>query len=256
VFPVSFKKSGTGYPIILIHGFCESQEIWDEFAKELSKGFTVYAIDLPGFGKSPMINAPFSISDIAEVIWNWISSENIQKPILVGHSLGGYVTLAMCANHPKDFRAFSLFHSTAFADSDERKKNRDRVVEFVKAYGKDTFIDTYVPGLFFDKAHKAIPVVDAIARKTPLETLVNYSIAMRDRPSSLQVIKDFNSPILILGGENDGLIHKEPLIEMGNLSDLVEVKIIKGAAHMGMFENPEACLKAIRDFADSILNHA
>ena len=129
---ISFRKSGKGKPVLLIHGFCETHEIWNGFAEKLSEEFQVFAIDLPGFGESPLPETPFSIHDVAEKLLSWIDQQNIRLPFLVGHSLGGYVALSMAKQAQQKISGLCLFHSTPYPDNDDRKSNRNRVVEFVK----------------------------------------------------------------------------------------------------------------------------
>jgi len=250
---IFFQKSGEGKPVILIHGFCETHEIWNEFAEKLSETFEVFAIDLPGFGDSPLPPAPFSIQDIAGKVIDWIDQENIKSPFLVGHSLGGYVALAMAKRAQEKISGMCLFHSTPFPDSDDRKSNRNRVIEFVKKNGVDPYIDTYVPGLFLDKKHQAIPSVYKIARKTSESTLLNYAAAMRDRPSSIDFLNEFEKPLLTITGDNDSIISVESVREFGHLAKTSWVHILENTGHMGMFEQPEKALNILSNFISNAI---
>lgn len=244
---IFYRKKGKGYPLLFIHGFCESHEIWNEFIEAISPRFEVFTVDLPGFGASPLPTTPFSIDDIGKQLANWLDRQHIQKPIVIGHSLGGYVALSMARTTP--MAGLCLFHSTAFADSEENKINRNRVIEFVKTNGVDSFIDTFVPGLFFNKNHPAISVVDKIARSIPAETILAYTAAMRDRPSSVEVFKNLEIPLLILGGAHDTIILPEVAYELEKLNRHATVKILDHTAHEGMFENVSESQQAIIDFA-------
>jgi pimeloyl-ACP methyl ester carboxylesterase len=246
---IFYRKIGKGYPIILIHGFCETHEIWDGLATGLSQKFEVFSIDLPGFGNSPAVSSPFSINEVAHSVFDWIVQQKIQKPIIIGHSLGGYVSLAIGKNHSEKLAGLGLLQSTAFPDSEEKKINRNRVIEFVKTHGTDPFIDTFVPGLFFDKYHPAIPEVDKIARRTSKETLLNYTALMRDRPSSVDFIRSSKCPLLVIGGDKDSIIPEEVTTEHGKLAPLSEVHLLKNVGHMAMFENPEETQRLVELFA-------
>jgi pimeloyl-ACP methyl ester carboxylesterase len=249
---IFYRRFGKGYPIILIHGFCETHEIWDELAKGLSKKFEVFVIDLPGFGDSPSLTNPFSINEVAETVFEWMVQQNISRPVVIGHSLGGYVGLAMAKNHSEKFAGLGLIQSTAFPDSDEKKANRNKVIEFVKAHGTDPFIDTFVPGLFFDKHHPSIPEVDKIARRTSRETLLNYAAVMRDRPSSIDFIGSTTCPLLVIGGDKDSIIPAEITIDHGRLAPHAEVHLLKDVGHMAMFESPKETQTLIELFVDRI----
>lgn len=249
---VFYRQLGKGYPVILIHGFCETHEIWSGLAQGLSKKFEVFAIDLPGFGRSSAHATPFTITEVAQSVFEWIDQQKIQKPIIIGHSLGGYVALAIAKNHSEKLGGIGLLQSTAFADSEEKKMNRNRVIEFVKTHGTDPFIDTFVAGLFFDKHHPAIPEVDTIARRTPKETLLNYTAVMRDRPSSIDFIGNTKCPLLFIGGEKDTIIPWEITMEHGKIAPHSQVHLLKNVGHMAMFENPEETQKLIELFGERV----
>lgn len=246
---IFYRRLGNGYPVILIHGFCETHEIWDGFAETLKKKCEVFSIDLPGFGQSPLPLTPFSIDDVGGKIFDWISQKKIKNPIVIGHSLGGYVTLALAKINPESFAGIGLFQSTAYPDSEEKKANRNKVIEFVKAHGIEPYIDTYVPGLFLDKKHPAIPLVDKIARKTSKEALCGYAEAMRDKSSSIDFIKNYQKPLLLLGGDQDAIIPAAVTQELGRLAPRSVVQMLKNTSHMAMYESPEESVKTVENFA-------
>jgi pimeloyl-ACP methyl ester carboxylesterase len=239
-----FKKLGSGPPIIFIHGFCETHQIWDGFAEQLATDFSVWCVDLPGFGKSELVQ-PLTIEIVSHRLSQEIEYRKIGRCILVGHSLGGYVALAMQKAKPDSFAGLVLFHSTVFADTEEKKLNRTKTIDFVKNYGVAPFVETFVPNLFYQKDHPAIPAVYALALQTPQETLIAYSQAMRDRPAHDQ-ISDFD--LLILAGRHDAIIAMPISEQMETLSDRTTLKIVELSGHMGMFEDRAECVKAIRDF--------
>ncbi|MBI3482833.1 MAG: alpha/beta hydrolase [Bacteroidetes bacterium] len=181
-----------------------------------------------------------------------MAQKKIDQPIVIGHSLGGYVALAMAKKHSESFAGLGLFQSTAYPDSEEKKTNRNKVIEFVKTHGIDQFIDTFVPGLFFEKKHPAIPVVFKIARQTSTETLVGYAAAMRDRNSSIDFIKNYKRPMLILGGDQDTIIPGEVMQELGRLAPYSVIHLLKDTSHMAMYESPDETTKIVEIFARKI----
>jgi pimeloyl-ACP methyl ester carboxylesterase len=249
---IFFRKLGKGKPVILIHGFCETHEIWNGLTESLAETFEVFSIDLPGFGQSQLPPAPFTLTDIAKKVLQWIELEKITLPFVVGHSLGGYITLAMAEGASEKMGGLCLFHSTPYPDSEEKKTNRNRVIDFVKVNGVGPFVDTFVPGLFFDKKHPAIPVVDKIARETSPGTLLAYTAAMRDRPSSIGFFKNFEKPLLILAGDKDTVISSESVQEYGRLVKNGLVQILNDAGHMAMFEQPERVRNILTGFLSAV----
>ena len=245
---IFYTDQGRGFPVVLIHGFCETHEVWTRFAQQLSNDFRVISVDLPGFGKSKSLPEGFSVADAASKINELLVQLEIEKCIPVGHSLGGYVTLAMVNQQTSLFPGFGLFHSTAYADSEERKAARNKVIEFVSKNGVSAFIETFIPPLFHDKANPHIPFAVKMALQTKEETLIGYAKAMRDRPDLTSVIKKFNNPIIFIAGEKDTVIPSETLQKQAELAAKPHLYIIQNTAHMGMFEKEAETLNLIREF--------
>lgn len=245
---IFYTDQGQGYPVVLIHGFCETHEVWSRFAEKLSEDFRVISVDLPGFGNSKSLPENFSIADSAAKIIELLNQLDIKKCIPVGHSLGGYVTLAMVKQKTSMFSGFSLFHSTAYADSEERKAARNKVVEFVSSNGVTAFIETFIPPLFHDKSNPDIPFAVKMALQTKQETLIGYAKAMRDRPDLTSVIEKFTNPILFIAGEKDTVIPPDALQKQAKLASKPHLNVVKGVAHMGMFEKEAETLNLTREF--------
>jgi pimeloyl-ACP methyl ester carboxylesterase len=245
---VSYTDQGKGFPVVLIHGFCETHEVWNRFAKALAKDFRVIAVDLPGFGNSKILPEGFSVADAGSKIISLLNELGIQKTIVVGHSLGGYVTLAMVNQRAELFSGFGLFHSTAYADNEERKASRNKVVEFVSKNGVAAFIETFIPPLFYDKANPDIPFAVTMALKTSQEALIGYAKAMRDRQDLTSVIQKFNNPIIFIAGEKDTVIPADTLQKQAKLAIKPHLHIVEDAAHMGMLEKEAETVNLTREF--------
>ncbi|HET9052831.1 MAG TPA: alpha/beta hydrolase [Cyclobacteriaceae bacterium] len=245
---VFYTDQGQGFPVVLIHGFCETHEVWKRFAPQLSKDFRVISVDLPGFGSSKSLPEEFTIADAASKINALLIQLDIKKSILIGHSLGGYVTLAMVNQEAGLFSGFGLFHSTAYADSEERKTARNKVIEFVSKNGVPAFIETFIPPLFHDKANPDIPFAVKMALQTKQETLTGYARAMRDRPDLTSVIKKSDNPILFIAGEKDTVIPPEALQKQAEMAVKPQLHVVQNAAHMAMFEKEAETLNLIRGF--------
>jgi pimeloyl-ACP methyl ester carboxylesterase len=249
---IFYTDTGSGLPVILIHGFCETHEVWSELANDLSAGHRVICIDLPGFGFSDLPSGTFSILSVAEEVNRLLESLTISKCVAVGHSLGGYVTLAMVESNPTLFSGFGLFHSTAYPDSDEKKLSRNKVIEFVNTHSVAPFIQSFIPPLFFNQSNSHIPNAIALGLKTKPETLTAYAAAMRDRPDRTHVLKEFDKPILFLAGEKDTVIPKDAVKGQASLAKSHSLVILKSVAHMGMFEDKSTSLTSIKAFLESV----
>lgn len=247
-----FHEEGSGPPLVFLHGFCETHEIWQDFVKPLSTHFRVIIPDLPGFGKSEILPDAFTIDQVGNAVATWLTKNRVSKSVLIGHSLGGYVTLSIAEHHPQLLEGFGLFHSTAFEDSQEKKENRNKVIEFVSKHGVQPFIDTFVPGLFFDKLSPAIPDVHKIASQTKSEALIGYSKAMRDRPDRSFVLSKNKTPKLLIAGSEDTLVPVTISRQMAKMSQNCSFFELRDTAHMGFFEAKIECQLITKRFADQI----
>lgn len=144
---IYYKIEGNGKTIVLLHGFPFSLNLWDDLSRELSNEFKVLTIDLPGFGDSECLSEVHSMSLMAQVIKAALDINNISKCILLGHSMGGYVTLEFADKYPEMLKGFGLIHSHALPDTKEGKENRNRVIEAVKKNHKN-FVSSFIPELF------------------------------------------------------------------------------------------------------------
>ncbi|UII33846.1 alpha/beta hydrolase [Fulvivirga ulvae] len=249
---ISFTEKGNGFPVVLIHGFCETSEIWTDFADALAEHYRVLAPDLPGFGNTPLPKSDFNIDDVAEMVYQWLKMLNIDKMVMIGHSLGGYITLAFAHKYPDILSGIGLFHSTAFADSDEKKSSRNKTIDFVKDRGVDVFAHSFVPQLFYIKNRatlkKDVESVVNSAAKTAEVSLVAYTKAMRDRPDRTDVLKSLAVPILIVAGNKDTSVPIEHIYAQELMPKKAVVHIFDNVGHMGMFETKEKSLRAVQGF--------
>lgn len=238
---------------MLLHGFLETHVIWKEFSENLEKNYRVLSFDLPGFGQSTLPEKkPFELSDIADQINEVLLKLAVKDVFLIGHSLGGYVSLAMLASNPEIFSGFCLFHSTARADTNEKKEARTKTIEFVKKNGAPAFTSNFVPPLFADPNHMAVSQVKQIASSTAEETVTLYLGAMRDRPEHTSVLKNSPKPILFIAGAKDSVIPVNTLLEQSKLTQKASIHVLADVGHMGMVEAPAECLRIIRDFLSHI----
>ena len=205
-------------------------------------------MDLPGFGQSKLLPSGFSIADVATKALSLLEAFKIEECISIGHSLGGYVTLAMADQRPDILKAFGLFHSTAYPDAEERKISRNKVIEFVSNHGVAPFIESFIPPLFYDQTNQHIQSIVRLASQTKQETLIAYVKAMRDRPDRTNVLKHFKRPILFIAGEKDMGIPSESLKKQANMASDVTLNLLSEVAHMGMFEAEETTLYQVKEF--------
>lgn len=246
---VNYTEIGQGNPLILLHGFPMSSEIWEsDFIDILSDEFTVICIDLPGFGKSPLLSEQFTINSIATHLIDWIKLKDLRKSVLIGHSLGGYIALAMVARSAEKFAGFGLLHSTALPDSAEKKQSRDKTIEFIEKNGTQAFTTNFIPQLFADKKHPGIEKVKKIGGHASAASVIGYTQAMRDRPDRRDVIRSFNNPVLFITGRQDAGIPVDSVQEQAALAKSATLHVLDSQAHMAMLETPVKTSGFIKEF--------
>ena len=122
--PVNIKTGGSGIPVVFLHGYLESSEIWLPFANELLDTGRIILIDLPGHGQTGVMDEIHTMDFMADVVKFVLDTLDLKKCVMIGHSMGGYVTLSFAEKYIERIFAFILFHSHPFADTEETRTNR------------------------------------------------------------------------------------------------------------------------------------
>ena len=243
-------------PLVLLHGFCENKDIWDGFIGPLSAKYRVIAVDLPGFGSNPPLEHPLTIADMAEALYGFLQSIGVEQCAMIGHSLGGYVALAFGEKFQQRLRGLGLFHSTAYADSLEKKQGRSKSLEFVEKYGVAEFAEEFLTPLFFEgrrkDLHDQIRTVVEAGKHTPQSTVVEVIKAMRDRKDRTKVLEKASYPVLFIAGKNDTAINFTTSVNQFWLPANGTVHYLSNTGHMGMIEREAETLKMVFHFLAEI----
>ncbi len=249
---LEYNDTGHGFPLLLLHGFCESRNVWQYCEKMLATHYRVITPDLPGFGESRLEVSEVSMDYFAEQIKALLDLLKIEKCVLVGHSLGGYVALAFAEKYENRLAGMGLFHSTAFADSEEKKENRNKTIEFIEKHGVPLFAESFVAPLF--------PLNKRALLKTEIECLIQIASssseigviettkAMRNRKDQTNTLKSVSIPVLFVVGKLDGAVPLEKSLEQCYLPKHSIVHFLDDAGHMGMIEKKPETTKIIRSF--------
>lgn len=259
---VFYKIEGSGKPVMLLHGFAEDSRIWNHQLKKLKEHFLVIVPDLPGSGSSELLEGEIQMEDYADVIKTIVNTELSEKKrqqfTLLGHSMGGYITLAFAEKYPALLNAFGLFHSTAYADDDAKKQIRKKGIEFIKNNGAGLFLKNTTANLFSEKTKNTRPeLVDDLinfSKYFSSEALIQYYKAMIERPDRTKVLKTFKKPILFVIGKNDNAVPLKASLDQCHLPSISYVKILQNSGHMGMWEEKKEANVFLLEFIKQVID--
>jgi len=246
---ILYRTIGEGPVVVLLHGVPFDGSLWsNQFA-----AFPEYKLiipDLPGSGRSERID-DMSMEGMAECVKDIIVHETASlffksgephSVILIGHSMGGYIALALAEKHPELLNGLGLFHSSAYADSEERKEGRKKTIQLLKEKGAGEFARNSVPNLFSALTREQSPALVEeqinIGGNFSAEILVNYQEAMMQRKDRTEVLRKATVPVLFILGKYDAVVPLKDGMEQCSLSDLNYIHVLEKAAHVGMKEEP------------------
>ena len=162
---------------------------------------------------------------------------------VIGHSMGGYITLALTEKYWNHLTAFGLVHSTAFADSEEKKSVRKKGIEFIKQHGAFEFLKTTTPNLFSPNSklqmQDSIDAFISSLKGFSAEALIAYYYAMMNRPDRTEVLKHTNLPVLFIAGEYDNAVPISDVLKQCYLPEKSYFHTLINSGHMGMMEEME-----------------
>ncbi|ARS37312.1 alpha/beta fold hydrolase [Pontibacter actiniarum] len=254
---MTYTDTGSGDVLVFLHGFCESKQVWAEFIQPLQQKFRTVALDLPGFGENTDNVSSYTMESMADYVKQKLEELNVRRFILVGHSMGGYVSMAFAEKYGHMLNGLCMFQSTAFADTDEKKEQRSKSIDYVERHGVVNFINPFVEPLFYrenrQRLAQEIEMMKEIGRATPQPSVTGALAAMRDRPDRAEVLQQLKCPVLFIFGKDDGAVPLEKALEQCHLPGNSMVYFLEKTGHMAMFERTYETRKTLEKFAETIL---
>jgi pimeloyl-ACP methyl ester carboxylesterase len=246
-----YQRLGKGkQTIVLLHGFLGNHLIWKDYLDLLSKTYTLVLIDLPGHGRSDVWGTCTRMEEMAEGVWNILSAEKLNSVHLCGHSMGGYVSLALAAKYPELVKSITLINSTARSDSEQKKKDRvlaARIFDINPAI----FVVEAIQNLFYAPNLTVFPQeVDAlkeIALQTHPKGAQASLLGMRERSDKVDWLKETQIPVHYIAGKQDNTVLFEGIQEqVGGLN--AKLTAFDDCGHMAFVEKKEETLQAMLAF--------
>lgn len=251
---VAYNTAGnpSDLPVLFIHGFPFSQEMWKPQVTLLSQNYRVITYDVRGHGGSEVGDGQYSLEFFVDDLFRLLDHLKIEKAIVVGLSMGGYIALRAIERSPERFRALVLCDTRSEADTTEGKIKRAASIKLVKTEGVKKFAEGFVKAVFAPQTFEAKPdtvrFIQQIIEKTSPAAIAGTLFALAARTDTTPSLPNIKVPTLILVGEHDTLTPPSAAEAMYAKIPDSELHVIPGAAHMSNLENPEEFNKHLLDF--------
>lgn len=237
--------------VVLLHGYLESMIVWEEFTYLLRDRVRVVTLDLPGHGISAINGEIHTMEYLAECVALTMEALGIERYSVVGHSMGGYVALAMCEMYAERLDSVVLLSSTTSADSVEKCDRRRREIELIKA-GKKSMLAHLVPHAGFapqnlKRLADRVEDVEELIMITEDEGVIAILAGMIERKDRDEVLRKSPVPHMFIFGKHDNYIPVDVAEELAAKHPEARVVWLENSGHMGFYEEPERCAESILD---------
>jgi pimeloyl-ACP methyl ester carboxylesterase len=255
MLPAFYTDDGSGTPLLFIHAFPLNSSMWRAQRRDLSTFFRVLTFDLPGFGRGGAISAPFSLDDAADMAVTLLDDRGIDRAVVCGCSMGGYIALSMLRRHPDRLSGLILSNTRATADSALAVENRKRQAAQVREGGQQELLDEMLGKLLGETTVSSSPEVvrsvEEILSHATTEGTAAMLEAMSERPDSGEALAATILPVCIIAGSEDTLIPAAEAQAMHEVLRIGEMTVIPNAGHLSCLERPVRFNTIIRSFVQT-----
>lgn len=250
--PIFYQDEGKGSAVVLLHGFLENSSMWNAVKEELVKTHRVISIDLLGHGKTECLGYVHPMDMMAEAVHFVLKSIRIRRAIMIGHSMGGYVSLAFAEKFPSYLKGLCLMNSTALADSKERQELRARANKMVQT-NFENMVRMSVSNLFKPESlklfSKEVDLIKKEALSTPVQGYIAAQEGMRIRPDRTSVVKNASFPVFYVIAEEDPVLDLETTVQEAQENHANHI-VLEGG-HMSHVENKDKLIASLKSFVKS-----
>lgn len=250
---LSYSDLGEGnVPIVFIHGFPFDKTMWRKQLDDLKSTYRVIAYDIRGFGKSTDEETALSMDLFGDDLIIFMDHLNIEKAIICGLSMGGYIALNVMQRFPERFQKLILCDTQCIADSDEARGKRMATIENINENGTKEFVENFLKGAFYEGSFTSKKEIveelrNVVSSNSP-KVLTRGLKALANRSETCSSLKEINIPTLIICGKEDTLTPPVRSEEMHEKIKDPTLRIIENAGHVSNLEQPEAFNKHLREF--------
>jgi 3-oxoadipate enol-lactonase len=240
---INYRDEGTGLPVIFIHAFPLNQTMWDDQVAALNGACRAITLDLRGFGGSGVPDGPYPMDQMAADVRALMSELGVDRAVLVGLSMGGYISLAFYRNYPDAVRAMVLADTRASADTGEGRERRFQSAEKAEREGARAIADDMVPLALapstVDNRPDVVGRMRAMAEANSPKGIAAAQRGMADRLDSAYLLGAIDFPVLIIVGSDDKLTPVREAESMRELIPHARLHVIEGAGHLSNLERPD-----------------
>jgi 3-oxoadipate enol-lactonase len=245
-----YEEIGCGIPLILLHGFPLDHSIWYPVVEQLKDRARLILPDLRGHGKSPAVGDSFSMRMMADDVARLMDDLKINKAILVGHSMGGYISFAFAAAFPGRLSGLGLVATQSVGDTLERRQTRYKTIEDVRKHGLAPFAKEMTQKLT-NHPDLSSQVERMILASSP-QGVIGALKGIAERADSTEILSAISVPSVVISGKEDVIIplqRAEMMAQMLGHAWLIE---IPHAGHLPMLEAPQETADALHQLIDLI----
>ena len=255
-YKIFTKTEGEGAPVLLLHSYWGSHLLFDQLASRLSKSRQVIRIDLPGHGGSGDPPEGYRFDAFAEVLDELLLRLHIiEKTIIIGHSMGGYIALSYIARYPQKTESLVLIHSPVKSADIQSVKLRNREAGLLLKGKRELLLQVTIPSNFAPGDNRKADVLLALLNYTAGQVTTNGALrsieAMNHRSDYLKTLQGAHYPILIIAGKYDKVYAAEEQLKDGGTIAKAEVLLLNHSGHLGFLEEEELVLNKLNQF----INH-
>jgi 3-oxoadipate enol-lactonase len=248
---IHYLQTGAGWPVVLLHAFPLSADMWRPQLERAPEGFRMLAPDLRGFGPAGMTPAE-TLDEMAQDVFAWMDALELDSAAIAGLSMGGYVALTMFADAPERFASIVLANTRAAADSPEGRAGRDKMSQLVRASGPSAVADEMLPKLLGATSQQSrpdlAPWVRQLIERNSAEGIDGAIRAMKARPDRTPLLSRISRPALVMTGDEDTLIPVAESEAMHGLLPRSQLVVLPHAGHLSNIEVPDEFSTALADF--------
>ena len=243
--------------LVFLHGYAESREVWTDFTRPFDAGYRLLTPNLPGHGTHVAEVRDFSMEAQARFVIDYLNQKNVAAPVLlVGHSMGGYVALALAERWPERVAGLALINSSALPDTDEKRQSREKNIGFVERHGLPKFMDSFVRPLFAPQNRDRLPeqraFLEEIGKATPVDTIVGALRGMAARPDRRAVLREATFPVLFVAGKHDVAVPFDDSLAQAALPPVGAALFLENCGHQAYLECPDATRRAVLALAGAV----